>query len=115
MKKSSNNIPPKHQKSGFIFTKHSAKQESIFDRLFGVFQELITHTSGDFDEAIDWLRQLDQEYEITTKDYTIDDFIQELKERGYIREEFEQDGNNAEGQGDGKLSITEKLEKYIYC
>ena len=113
MKKSSNNIPPKHQKSGFIFTKHSAKQESIFDRLFGVFQELITHTSGDFDEAIDWLRQLDQEYEITTKDYTIDDFIQELKERGYIREEFEQDGNNAEGQGDGKLSITEKLERAL--
>ena len=97
MNKPSKHTPLQHQKSGFIFTKHSAKQESIFDRLFGVFQELITHTSGDFDEAIDWLRQLDQEYEITTDDYTIDDFIQELKDRGFIREEFEQDGTNGPG------------------
>jgi hypothetical protein len=29
--------------------------QSPFDKLFGIFKELITHTSGDFDEAIDWL------------------------------------------------------------
>ena len=113
MKKPSKQTPLQQQKSGFVFTKHTAKQESIFDRLFGVFQELITHTSGDFDEAINWLRQLDQEYEITTEDYTIDDFIQELKDRGYIREEFQQDGNQGDGQGDGKLAITEKLERAL--
>jgi len=27
---------------------------------------LITHTSGDFDEAIDCLRELDKEYKLTT-------------------------------------------------
>jgi hypothetical protein len=32
---------------------------------FGIFKELITHTSGDFDEAIDWLRELDTEYKLT--------------------------------------------------
>ncbi|MFT6048852.1 MAG: Ca-activated chloride channel family protein, partial [Patiriisocius sp.] len=59
-----------NKRSGFVFTQHTPKKQSIFDRLFEVFQELITHTSGDFDEAIDWLRQLDKEYEITTEDYT---------------------------------------------
>ena len=101
-------------KSGFIFTKHTPKVQSIFDRLFSVFQELITHTSGDFDEAIDWLRQLDAEYEITTADYTIEDFIQELKDRGFIREEFKPDGKGGDnGDGQGGISITEKLERAL--
>ena len=113
MNNSSENSKFQKHKSGFIFTKHIPKERSIFDRLFDVFQELITHTSGDFNEAIDWLRQLDQEYELTTKDYTIDDFIQELKDRGFIREEFKPDGDNGTGTGDGKLSITEKLERSL--
>jgi hypothetical protein len=33
---------------------------------FGIFKELITHTSGDFDEAIDWLGELDKEYKLNT-------------------------------------------------
>jgi Ca-activated chloride channel family protein len=52
----------KKRSMGFVFTKHTPKQQSPFERLFEVFQELITHTSGDFDEAIDWLRELDKEY-----------------------------------------------------
>ena len=97
-------------KSGFIFTKHTPKEQSIFDRLFEIFQELITHTSGDFDEAIDWLTQLDKEYKLTTDEYTIDDFIQELKDRGFIREEFKPDGKNGtQGDGKGGISITEKF------
>ena len=59
----------KPRPSGFVFTKHVPKEQSPFERLFEIFQELITHTSGDFDEAIDWLRQLDEEYKITTPDY----------------------------------------------
>jgi Ca-activated chloride channel family protein len=101
-------------RSGFIFTKHTPKEQSIFERLFEVFQELITHTSGDFDEAIDWLRQLDKEYELTTEEYTIDDFIQELKDRGFIREEFLPDGKGGDkGDGKGEISITEKLERAL--
>ena len=42
--------------------------------LFEIFKELITHTSGDFEEAIDWLRSLDKEYSLTNAEYTIDDF-----------------------------------------
>ncbi len=100
------------RKSGFIFTKHTPKEQTLFEQLFEIFQELITHTSGDFDEAIDWLRQLDKEYKLTTDDYTIDDFIQELKDKGFIREEFVPNGKGS-GKGDGKTSITEKLERSL--
>ncbi len=97
----------KNGRIGFVFTKHEAKEKSPFEQLFEVFQELITHTSGDFDEAIDWLRQLDQEYKLTTPDYTIEDFIEELKEKGYIREEIRPDGS---GKG---TTITEKTERAL--
>ena len=50
----------------------------MFEKLFEIFKELITYTSGDFDEAIDWLKELDKEYVLTSPDYTMDDFIEEL-------------------------------------
>ena len=49
-------------KNGFYFKPYEKPYQSPFDRLFDIFKELITHTSGDFDEAIDWLRELDVEY-----------------------------------------------------
>jgi len=64
------------------------------------------HTSGDVDEALDWLRQLDNEYGITNAEYTFEDFVNELKEKGYLREEV--------NPGGGKnLSITAKTEREI--
>ncbi|MDO6473341.1 MULTISPECIES: VWA domain-containing protein [Maribacter] len=106
-----------NERKGFRFETYEAPEQSIFDRLFDIFQELITHTSGDFDEAIDWLRELDKEYELTTEDYTIEDFIEELKAKGYIREEFKDGGGDAqdgeEGSGGGDISITAKMERII--
>jgi Ca-activated chloride channel family protein len=98
--------------SGFVFTSYDAPSQSLFEKLFEIFKELITYTSGDFDEAIDWLRQLDEEYNLTTPDYTIDDFIEELKNKGYIREEINPNGEG-EGDGEGRLTITEKTERAI--
>jgi uncharacterized protein with von Willebrand factor type A (vWA) domain len=108
-------------RKGFRFTPYKAPQQTSFERLFDVFQELITHTSGDFDEAIDWLRELDKEYELTEEDYTIDDFIEDLKAKGYIREEFKDGGGQmgnegeegADGKGGGSYSITAKMERII--
>lgn len=94
-------------KKGFFFKEYEAPFQTPFDKLFGIFKELITHTSGDFDEAIDWLRELDVEYKLTTPEYTIDDFIEDLKAKGYIREEFDEDGN---GSG---IGITAKTERAI--
>ena len=94
-------------KKGFYFKNYEAPFQSPFDKLFGIFKELITHTSGDFDEAIDWLRELDVEYKLTTPEYTIDDFIEDLKAKGYIKEEFKDDGTS-----DG-IGITAKTEREI--
>jgi Ca-activated chloride channel homolog len=95
-----------HRKKGFVFKTYEAPNISPFDKLFEIFTELITHTSGDLDEALDWLRQLDKEYKLTDKNYTIDDFIEDLKKKGYIREEIKPDGG-------GGLKITSKTERSI--
>ena len=93
-------------RKGFVFKTYEAPEQSLFDQLFEIFKELITHTSGDFDEAMDWLKELDKEYKLTHPDYTLDDFVEELKERGYLKEEIEPDGN-------GSISITAKTEQAI--
>ncbi|WP_431160176.1 vWA domain-containing protein [Flagellimonas beolgyonensis] len=107
-------------RKGFRFTNYEAPDQTPFEKLFEIFQELITHTSGDVEEALDWLRQLDQEYDLTDDDYTIDDFIEDLKAKGYIREEFDMDGQQGgeaeegnENGGGGNLSITAKLERVL--
>jgi len=93
-------------KKGFYFKTYEAPFQSPFDKLFTIFKELITHTSGDFDEAINWLRELDKEYKLTDENYTIDDFIEDLKKKGYIRDEVKGDGSNG-------LGITAKTERAI--
>ena len=93
-------------KKGFLFKKYEAPFQSPFDRLFDIFKELIVHTAGDFDEAISWLREIDIEYKLTDNDYTIDDFIEDLKKKGYIREEINEDGS-------GGIGITAKTERAI--
>tara|TARA_R110002049_G_scaffold193915_3_gene362779 strand:+ start:175 stop:1302 length:1128 start_codon:yes stop_codon:yes gene_type:complete len=93
-------------KKGFVFKTYEPPYKSPFDRIFEVFKELITHTSGDFDEAIDWLRELDKEYKLSTTEYTIDDFIEDLKKKGYLKEEIDPDGN-------GSITITAKTERAI--
>jgi len=91
---------------GFFFKQFEPKSISPFDKLFDIFKELIVHVSGDFDEAIAWLRELDKEYELTDENYTVDDFVAELQERGYIRPVV--DGDGVPGMG-----ITAKTERQI--
>ena len=77
------------RESGFLFTNYGSKSKTPFEKLFEVFKELITYTSGDFDEAINWLRELDKEYILSSEDYTIEDFIDDLFKKGYIKKEFD--------------------------
>lgn len=95
----------KMQQRGFVFRKFEDEAQTPFDKLFEIFKELITHTSGDFDEAMEWLKQLDEEYQLTSEDYTLDDFVEDLKKKGYIREEVE--------DGEGGMAITAKTEQAI--
>ena len=87
---------------GFRFSDHKADpNQSMFDRLFKIFQELMLYTSGDVSEALAWLNELDREYKLTNDEYGMGDFLRELEERGYIR----RDDN-----GEGGMGPTSKLE-----
>jgi Ca-activated chloride channel family protein len=61
------------------------KEQDVFSRLFRLFKELLTHTSGDVQEAISWLTELDRKYGLTTKDYGIADFLDKLMDKGFLR------------------------------
>ena len=89
---------------GFRFKHFIADKTSKFDELFKIFKQLITHTSGDVKEALDWFKELDKEYELTTKDYTFDDFVNDLKKLGYLRDKKD---------GSGGMVITPKTEQAI--
>jgi len=92
--------------TGLRFVKPIPKDQNPFEKLFEIFKELITHTSGDFEEAINWLRELDKEYELTDENYTIDDFIEELKQRAFIQPKK---GDRTKGEGYALTPKTEKL------
>ncbi len=94
-------------RGGFTFSKHTEIKTSNFERVFEIFKELITHTSGDIDEAFNWLETLDKEYKIFNDNYTIQNFEEDLKKRGYIKEEIE---DGSVGTGKGKNILTAKLE-----
>ncbi len=97
---------------GFTFSKHIPKEISHFDRVFNIFKELLTHTSGDIEEAFEWLNELDEEYDIFSDEYTLEDFENDLKKRGYIKEEIdEKDGTT--GTGKVKNVLTAKLESAL--
>ena len=95
------------KQSGFLFSNFKAKSQTPFEKLFEIFKELITYTSGDFNEAIDWLKELDKEYVLTSEDYTMDDFIEELLTKGYIKKDL-----NKDGVGDG-IGLTAKTEMLL--
>jgi Ca-activated chloride channel homolog len=90
---------------GHVFLKFDPQQQapSPFDALMEYFMQLLTYTSGDVNEALQWLNELDRNYELTTNDYGMADFMDDLKERGYI------DENNQTGE----IKITPKTEQSI--
>ena len=94
---------------GFTFSKHVPEEISHFDRVFDVFKDLLTHTSGDIEEAFEWLEMLDKEYDIFTDEYTLEDFEKDLIKRGYIKKEDDSEEGNT-GTGKGKSILTAKLE-----
>ncbi len=101
-----------NKRKGFRFSTYEAPHQTPFEKLFEIFKELITHTSGDVDEALDWLRELDAEYGLTDSNYTMEDFIEDLKTKGYLQEELNTNSGDGNGEG-GDLSITAKMERAI--
>ncbi|MBT8380483.1 MAG: hypothetical protein KJN64_14785 [Ignavibacteria bacterium] len=79
---------------GNRFTNYIPPQisEGSFEQLLKIFMQLVTITSGDVSEALNWMNEVDRQYNLTDDDYGMGDFIEDLKERGYIKEN---EDNNA--------------------
>ena len=90
---------------GFHFTKFDADSEgkNKFQQLLDLFMQLLTYTSGDVGEAMQWMNELDKQYKLTDDEYGMGDFIDELKEKGYLTD------NNEKGE----IKITPKTEQGI--
>jgi len=73
-----------------------------FERLLKIFQELLVHTSGEVTEALSWLTQLDKEYNLTDDNYGMADFIQDLIDKGFIRQ---QDADNPKFVPSAKMEL----------
>jgi hypothetical protein len=54
-------------------------------------------------KLLQWLNELDKEYKLTDSDYGIGDFIEDLKDKGYIDE----------NRQNGEIKITSKTEQGI--
>jgi uncharacterized protein with von Willebrand factor type A (vWA) domain len=90
--------------SGFRFSKFKEDGESKapFDKLFDIFKEMLIHTSGDIPEALDWMNELDRQYQLTNDKYGMGDFINDLKAKGYITDNEQ-----------GAFEMTPKTEQII--
>lgn len=73
---------------GYRFTRFIPSQgnRGTFESLRRIFLELLLRTAGDVNEALHWMHILDREHRFTTPEYGMADFIEELREKGYIRE-----------------------------
>ncbi len=61
--------------------------ENRFEDLLKIFLQLLTITSGDVSEALDWMNELDKKYNLTDDNYGMGDFIDDLKDKNYIEED----------------------------
>jgi uncharacterized protein with von Willebrand factor type A (vWA) domain len=91
---------------GHRFSKYAPQpdsQKSDFDRLLKVFMQLVLITSGNVAEALQWLTEVDRQYKLTTPNYGIGDFIEDLKRNGYI----------SENPTDGSFNLKAKSEQNL--
>lgn len=88
---------------GYQFSKYlpSELPKGGFDELLKLFTQLLNYTAGDAGEALAWMNELDKQYKFTNNDYGMGDFMEDLKEKGYLKEE------------DGEVKITAKTEQTI--
>jgi Ca-activated chloride channel homolog len=72
---------------GYRFTKYNPQLEnkkSNFDNLLKIFLQLLTISSGDVNEAMGWMNELDRKYNLTDDGYGMGDFIDDLKKDNFI-------------------------------
>ena len=79
------------------------KSKSDFEKLLDIFLQLLVITSGDVSEALNWLNNLDRKYNLTGPNYGMGDFIEDLKDKGFITDE----------NPEGRFELTAKSEQRI--
>jgi uncharacterized protein with von Willebrand factor type A (vWA) domain len=88
----------------FVFSKYIPPAEkSGFDSFLKLFIQLLTFTSGDAREAMDWMQQLDAQHNFSNDEYSIQDFLADLKAKGYLEE----------NEQNREISISSKTEQAI--
>jgi uncharacterized protein with von Willebrand factor type A (vWA) domain len=89
----------------FNFSKYDPSENAAtdFEKLLDLFMQLLIYTSGDFAEAMQWLNELDRDNNLTSDEYGIGDFLEDLKQKGYIDENVI----------NGEIKITSKTEQGI--
>lgn len=90
---------------GHLFIKFNPTENktTTFEQLLNIFLQLLTYTNGDAAEALSWLNELDKQYKLTNNEYGIGDFIEDLKNNGYLQE----------NPLTGNFTITGKTEQSI--
>lgn len=87
----------------FIQFSPGENNKSRFEQLLDLFTQMLQYTSGDAAEALQWMNELDKKFELTNDAYGMGDFIDELKQNGYLNEDNQT----------GAFSITAKTEQTI--
>jgi Ca-activated chloride channel family protein len=59
-------------------------RKETFEKLLKLFLDLLMKSGGNITEALRWLSYLDSRHHYTSSEYTLGDFIKDLKEQGYI-------------------------------
>lgn len=90
---------------GHLFSKYIPNETngSLFDQLLNLFLQMMQYTNGDVAETIEWMNEVDREHKFTNNEYGMGNFIQDLKDKGYVKE------NPAEGM----LNPTSKTNQTI--
>src|SRR3954464_14971116 len=92
---------------GYRFTDYIPildPEANSFDQLFNILRQLLTYTSGDVREALEWMTSLDKQYNLTNNEYGMGDFIRDLVDKNYLQQE---------NPRSDKLKMTSKMEKTI--
>lgn len=64
----------------------SSTDEKRLEQLLSIYNYILIQTNGDVEEALEWMRMLDEENNLFDDNLSFSDFVDELKKRGYIAE-----------------------------
>ena len=74
----------------FIYSKWNEKSltdQQRLERLLNLFSYILLQTSGDVNEALDWMSQLDEQYNFFDESLSLSDFIDILKQKVFMKSE----------------------------